>query len=186
MENSIFKIVSNQGDNIHVCRIQPNDSWSICDFVVSNEQRLISFFPVTRSQNLTPDLSRIFTELKCKEFDLKQEYLFILKEAISKKVIGLIYIKELAKLEGQGEFAYAIDYNFEGKGIVSKAVSELTTYAFNDLNLDRLQIIVYKTNLGSVRVAENGGFIWKETLVKEFTPPGKEAIDMELYEYYKN
>ena len=80
MEESIFKIVSNQGDSIHVCRVQPNDAWSICDFVVSNEQRLISFFPKTREQNLTPDLSRIFTELKSKEFDTQTEYLFTLKE----------------------------------------------------------------------------------------------------------
>jgi len=69
MENSLFKIVSNQGGSIHLCRIQPSDAWSICDFVVSNEQRLISFFPETRAQNLTPELSKIFTELKCKEFN---------------------------------------------------------------------------------------------------------------------
>jgi len=186
MENSIFKIVSNQGDSVHVCRIQPNDAWSICDFVVSNEQRLISFFPKTREQNLTPDLSRIFTELKSKEFDTKTEYLFTLKEESSKKVIGLIYIKELDKVEGQGELAYAIDYNFEGKGIISKTVSELTTYAFNNLDLDRLQIIVHKTNIGSIKVAENGDFSWQKTLIKEFAPPGKDAMDMELYESFKN
>ena len=81
-----------------------------------------------------------------REFAARTEYLFTLKEESSKKVIGLIYIKELDKVEGQGEFAYGIDYNFEGKGIISKAVSELTTYAFESLNLDRLQIIVHKTN----------------------------------------
>lgn len=186
MENSIFKIVSNQEDIIHVCMIQPNDAWSICDFVVSNDQRLISFFPGTRAQNLTPDLAKIFTELKSKQFDAKTEYLFTLKEEKSKKVIGLIYIKELDKVFGQGEFAYCIDYNFEGCGIISKAVSKLAIYAFQNLNLDRLQIIVHKTNMGSAKVAENCNFSWQKTLIKEFAPPGKEAMDMELYECYKN
>ena len=45
-----------------------------------------------------------------------------------------------------------------------------------------LQIITHKTNLGSCKVAEKSGFLWKRTLINEFTPPIGKPMNMELYE----
>jgi ribosomal-protein-alanine N-acetyltransferase len=95
-----------------------------------------------------------------------------------------VYIKELDWTKKQGEFAYAIDYNYEGKGIVSKVIQELSAYAFEELGLEILQIIAHKINVGSTKVAENNGFQWIKTLPKAFTPKGREPMDMELYELY--
>ena len=39
-----------------------------------------------------------------------------------------------------------------------------------------------KTNLGSLKVALNNGFIWQRTLKKEFTSTNEAPLDMELYE----
>ena len=58
----------------------------------------------------------------------------------------------------------------------------MNVYAFENLELKTLQIIAHKTNISSVRVAEKSNFTWVKTLSKSFTPPGKEALDMELYE----
>ena len=181
MENSLFNIQSNQGNTIHVSAIREKDAWGVCDFVIANEQRLKAFFPKTLEQNLTPELAEIFTRLKTKQFNAKEEYLFTLREEKSRKIIGLIYIKELSKVQGQGEFAYCIDYNYEGHGIVSKATSQLVNYAFEKLDLNRLQIIAHKDNLGSIKVAENCGFTWQKTLPEEY-----KGMDMELYELFKN
>ena len=100
------------------------------DFIVSNEDRLLDFLPRTREQNLTPNLSELFVSSKVKEFDAKQEFLFTLKRKYHKDIIGLIYIKKLDWVKMQGEFAYAIDYNFEGKGIVSKVIQEMSNFGF--------------------------------------------------------
>jgi ribosomal-protein-alanine N-acetyltransferase len=48
--------------------------------------------------------------------------------------------------------------------------------------LKTLQIISHKTNFGSIKVAENSGFVWKRTLANEFTPTDELPLDMELYE----
>jgi ribosomal-protein-alanine N-acetyltransferase len=37
--------------------------------------------------------------------------------------------------------------------------------------------------LGSVKVAQNSSFIWKKTLLNEFTPTNELPLDMELYEH---
>lgn len=173
------------GVQIQVSKVSLKDAWGICDFVNANESRLSTFFPKTLADNLTPDLANRFVELKTKEFENNLEYLFTVKTNQSRKIIGLLYIKELDWKKKQGEFAYAIDYNFEGKGITSKMVSSLSEYAFGNLDLETLQIIVHKTNIPSVKVAEKTGFQRIKTLKESFIPPHGKAMDMELYELYK-
>ena len=85
----------------------------------------------------------------------------------------------------QGEFAYAVDYNFSGQGLMTKVIKLLSQYAFESLDLKSLQIIAHKENTPSIKVATNNGFIWQKTLEKAFTPNGENPLDMELYELYK-
>lgn len=181
----VVSIDLEDGIQILVSKVSLKDAWGICDFVNANESRLSTFFPKTLADNLTPDLANRFVELKTKEFENNLEYLFTVKTNQSRKIIGLLYIKELDWEKKQGEFAYTIDYNFEGKGITSKIVKSLSEYAFASLDLEILQIIAHKTNLSSIKVAEKTGFIWVKTLLKSYAPQGKEAMDMELYECYK-
>ena len=49
-------------DSYYIEAIQEKDAWSLCDFMVSNENRLKRFFPETLEKNLTPTLSKLFCE----------------------------------------------------------------------------------------------------------------------------
>ena len=164
--------------------IQEKDAWPICDFVVANEDRLKRFFPQTLSQNLTPTLAKSFVEKKVKQFLANEEFVFLIKEKKSLNLVGIIYIKELDWNIKQGEFAYCIGYQFEGKGLTTNAVKLLSKYAFDTLGLKTLQIIVNKENTASIKVATHNNFTWKKTLLKEYTPPGESPLDMELYELH--
>ena len=172
-------------DSFNIEPIQTQDAWNICNLIIANEDRFKRFFPLTLKENLTPDLSKIFTDKKVKEFNLKEEFLFTIKEKATNQLVGLVYLKELDWTKKQGEFAYCIHYEFEGKGITTNVVELLSEYAFKDLNLETLQIIVHKSNIASIKVAENCNFTWIKTLKKGFTPPGEKPLDMELYELYK-
>lgn len=173
--------------NFKTCYIEPiqiKDAWKVCDFNVANEDRLKRYFPKTLEQNLTPDLSKVFVEKMVKQFHLKEVFLFTIKEKETNNLIGLVYIKELDWVKQQGEFAYCIGYPFERKGIMTTAIQQLSDHAFETLDLKTLQIIVHKSNKGSVRVAENCNFTWIKTLQNEFTPTGENPLSMELYELY--
>lgn len=169
----------------YISPIELKDAWNICNLVVANEDRLKRYFPKTLEQNLTPDLSNIFVEKKVKQFNTKEEFLFTIKENESNTLVGLVYIKELDWTKKQGEFAYCIDYNVEGKGIMTEAIQQLSEYAFENLGIETLQIIVHKSNIGSVKVADNCNFTYIKTLKNEHTPPGEAPLDMDLYELYK-
>ena len=172
-------------DNYIISPITATDGWRVCNFVVANEDRLKRYFPKTLEQNLTPDLSNIFVEKKEKQFQAKEEFLFTIKTKESHKLMGLVYIKAIDWTKKQAEFAYAIDYNIESKGVMTEAVKQLSDYAFDHLNLETLQIIVHKSNIGSIKVARNCNFTHIKTLKNEHTPPGENPLDMELYELYK-
>jgi len=159
-------------------------AWRLCDFCTTNTERLKRFFPKTLEQNLTPDLSKYFVEQKVREFQNKKEFLFVLKEKEDHALIGLIYLKELDWEKKQGELAYALDYKVEGKGYMTETVRAISNWAFKEQQLKNLQIIVYKSNVGSIRVAEKAGFSWQKVLFNEHTPPGENPLDMELYELY--
>jgi len=165
--------------------IHNGDAWKICNLCVANEERFKRYFPITLEKNLTPTLSQYFVEDKVKAFAEKEEFLFTLKHSESRDLAGLIYLKELDWGKNQGEFAYCIGYNFEGKGLISKSVEALSKHAFKELGLETLQIIVHKSNLSSVKVAEKTNFKWIKTLEKEYAPPNEDALDMELYELHK-
>ena len=69
---------------------------------------------------------------------------------------------------------------------MSKAIAELNKYAFNTLGLKTLQIITHKDNIASANVAKKNNFVWQKTLINEYTPPGEQPLNMELYELYKS
>ncbi|MDN3491665.1 GNAT family N-acetyltransferase [Winogradskyella bathintestinalis] len=170
-----------QFNGFEINKIHNGDAWKICNFVISNEDRLNHYFPKTLEQNLTPTLSNNFVEQKTKQFQNNEELLFTLKHSDTRALVGLFFLKELNWEIKQGEFAYCIGYNFEGQGLASKAIQHLSQYAF-DLGLETLQIIVHKDNMASVRVATNNQFEWIKTLPNEFTPNREQPLDMELYE----
>lgn len=174
-----------QFNGFEISPVHSGDAWKICDFCVANSERLARFFPKTKEQNQNPTLSQLFVDKKVKQFEKKEEFLFTLKQSKTRKLAGLIYIKELDWEIKKGEFAYCIDYTFEKQGLTSKAVKALSEFAFNELGLETLQIVSHKDNIASIKVATNTNFKWQKTLNKAYTPPNEEPLDMELYELYK-
>lgn len=167
---------------IDVSLLRPTDAWKLCDFMVTNETRLKKYLPLTLNRNLNPTLSQIFVADKLKLIEREEEFLYTLKLKSSRQLIGLIYLKNIDRNKGQGEFAYAIDYRYQGQGIIPSAVYYLMAQLHSLLGLQHYQIIANKDNPASIRVAEKCGFKWTKTLEREFEPPGKPAKDMELYE----
>lgn len=169
-------------DTYYIDSVHEKYAWRICDFCTINAERLQRFFPNTLEQNRTPDLSRYFVERKLKAFSNKEEYLFVLKEKKDHTLIGLLYVKEVDWIKKQSELAYCIGYQYEGNGYMTESVSMVSDWALKELQLQHLQIIVHRSNIGSVRVAEKCGYIWTRTLEKKFAPPRESLLDMELYE----
>ena len=162
--------------------LKPTDAHQLNQFIVDNSERLKYYFPVTLELNSSLEKTKEYIVTKTKEVEEKTNFTFAIREKKSEKIVGLIIIKKINWNKKQGEFAYCIGSEFQGKGITSFAVKEMIEFSFDELGLKTLQIIAHKTNLGSIKVAINNGFVWQKTLENEFTPTDKAPLDMELYE----
>jgi len=169
-------------ERIIISDLAIKDAADIHLLMTSNTSRFLRFFSNTLKQNSTIKDSKIFIQKKKKEQKAKEEYTFLVKENLTKKIVGLLIIKEINWVSKQGELAYCIDQGYEGKGLMTEAVNSVSNFALRKLELRTLQIIVHKSNLGSIRVAEKCNYIWQKTLKDAYAPPNEEALDMELYE----
>lgn len=164
--------------------LDEKDTNNLYQFLFNNKERLKLFFPVTLEMNSSLEKTETYISIKNKEIEENTNFTFAIRDTINQQIVGLIIIKKIDWDKKQGEFAYCIGSELEGKGVTSFAVKEMTKFAFEELGLKTLQIISHKTNLGSVKVAENNGFVWQKTLQNEFTPINETPLDMELYELY--
>ncbi|MES2864481.1 MAG: GNAT family N-acetyltransferase [Bacteroidota bacterium] len=165
-------------------KLKPTDANQLFQFISDNEERLKFFFPVTLEMNSSLEKSAEYIAIKTKEIEEKTNFTFAIRDKNNQQIGGLIIIKKIDWDKKEGEFAYCIGSGLEGKGVTSFAVKEMAKFAFEELDLKIVQIISHKTNLGSVKVAENNGFVWQSTLQNEFTPANGTPLDMELYELY--
>lgn len=166
--------------------LKTEDAKSLSEMMVSNSERFNRYFPITLSKNTTVEVSQKYIIDKQFECESKSEFTFALKETRTKRIVGIIIIKKINWQTKQGEFAYCIDFNYENKGLMSKAINAVSKHAFEIIGLEKLQIIVHKDNIGSLKVAKKCNFIWQKKLLNEYTPPNELPLDMELYDLSKN
>jgi len=74
------------------------------------------------------------------------------------KLVGNISFNSISNELKKVEVGYWLSSKFQGKGIVTKSISKLIPYAFNSLNMDRVQISVATENVPSRNVCERLGF----------------------------
>ena len=170
--------------NFNISPLVENDANQLFALITSNKERLKRYFPVTLSSNATLEKTIEYISIKNKEIEERTNFTFAIRNVKTQQIVGLMILKKINWEIKQGEFAYCIGFEFEGKGLTSLAVKEMSKYAFEALGLKTIQIIAHKTNIGSCKVAENNGFIWQRTLLNEFTPIDEIPLDMELYELY--
>ena len=171
-------------ENYILDKLKSTDVNQLYQFLYDNKKRLKLFFPITLEMNSSLEKTKDYISIKNKEIEERTNFTLAIRDKNKEEIAGLIIIKKIDWDKKQGEFAYCIGSEFEGKGLTSFAVKEMTNFAFENLGLKTLQIIAHKTNFGSVKVAENNGFVWQSTLQNEFTPTNETPLDMELYELY--
>jgi ribosomal-protein-serine acetyltransferase len=83
-------------------------------------------------------------------------------------LIGYLGIKKIDYTISKCELFYFIDKNFEGKGIISRAVSDIVSICFKELKMNKIFICTSKINFGSQQIALKNGFVQEGTLREEF------------------
>ena len=82
------------------------------------------------------------------------------------QIIGTVTLFNFNLDNKRAEIGYGLDYNYWRKGYVTEALDALLSYAFDVLQLHRLEADVDPRNVGSIRTLEKMGF-QREGLMRE-------------------
>lgn len=153
-------------DNWKIERISdiiPEDFFSLIN---ANEIRLKNTFPVTLSKCSSLNDVKIFLDFNSNKEKEKEGYFFYIRNLESGKLIGYLGIKSIDSKISKCELFYLIDKEFEGKGIISAAVSKIIEFCFKELEMNKIFICTSKINFGSQKIALKHNFT-KEGLLRE-------------------
>lgn len=151
---NIFRI---QGENIELKVLSPEDADKVLDFYYRNKDYLVPFEPA-RSEK--------FYTIESQQKTLMEQYsqylngtnvpFGIFKED---RLIGKIQLSNIVMGAFRNAFiGYSMDEKEQGKGYMKEAVKLVSEYAFEDLELHRLEAATLLDNVKSQKVLLGSGF----------------------------
>jgi len=148
--------------------------------IEDNKSHIEKTFSVTLSNCVDLEKTEAFLEKKKKKENEKDGYHFYIRNQETKKLIGYVCIKNVNQVIMKCELAYFIDQDFEGQGIISKAVSQTIGFCFKELMMNKMYICTSKINTCSQRIASKNGF-QKEGVLREEFKNGKANLEDIVY-----
>ena len=155
-------------NNWKIDKIQNISSEEFFLLIDKNRDYISKSFPVTVYHCLNLETTAKLISESIEIENKKEGYYFYIRSLETNKLIGYSLIKKIDLNIFKCEFAYFIDRDFEGKGIISTLVSRMLDFCFNDLNMNKIFICTSKINLGSQQIAIKNGFLQEGILREEF------------------
>jgi ribosomal-protein-serine acetyltransferase len=81
----------------------------------------------------------------------------------------------------KAELGFFIDENYEGKGIISIAVSKVVEHCFETLKMKKLFLRTHEKNIGSRKVAEKNGFTVEGIIRSDYKTTRGVIVDLMYY-----
>ncbi len=138
------------------------------DLIENNRNRIEKTFPFTVSNCVDLKATEEFITKNSQIEIEKTGYYFYVRNLETNCLIGYIGIKKIDYHIPKCELFYFIDRDFERKGIISKAVSDVIAICFKELLMNKIFICTSKINFGSQKIALKNGFVLEGTLREEF------------------
>jgi ribosomal-protein-serine acetyltransferase len=141
-------------DDIHLRRVQPEDAQAIRDTVQRNVDHLYLMEWIKPDNSV--DMATEFIERSTKAAEAGESLGFGIYR--NGHYIGAIGFASFDPAARRTEIGYWIDQNEERKGIITKACRRLIDFAFNELQMNKIDLRCAAENIRSAAVAKRLGF----------------------------
>jgi ribosomal-protein-serine acetyltransferase len=135
---------------------RPEHAQAFADLVVSNHDSLRQYLPaVTQVDSLEVAQEHMAHCMKEAEaLELLEIHIFF-----EDQLCGAIRLNYFEHHNKKVSLGYLLDTAHQGKGLVGKSARVMIDFAFNELQLNRIELRCVPENQASVKVAERLGFI---------------------------
>lgn len=148
--------------------IENIDAKEFFELIQKNRNHLYNGFPGTIARCVSLEKTKHFIVENTEKEKNKEGYYYYLRNTETGKLIGYVCIKNIVTTLMKCELAYFVDKDFEGRGIISKAVSQTIDFCFCQLQMNKVFICTSKTNKASQQIALKHGFQQEGILREEF------------------
>lgn len=155
-----------------------NDYFDIID---RNRTRLEDFFAGTVAMTRTLEDTAVHLNDVVSKCEQNNYFPFVVTDNETGKIIASIQVKSIDWSIPKAEIGYYIDAGYEGKGIITKAVTHIINFCFDEQGFNKLYIRTHAGNTSSRRVAEKNGFIIEGNIRKDYKTTKGEIIDTLYY-----
>lgn len=169
------------GQNCSLCTFTPTDAKALSKLLSDNKYFWSTYEPLHREDFYTEETQyqKILEGMQLLQSN--REFSFGIYDNLSNRLIGHISLYAIKRLPySSGFVGYSMDQNFIGRGIATEAVNLVLQFAFQTINLHRVEAYVAPKNTASVRVLEKSGFK-QEGLLKELLFINGEWVDHYMY-----
>jgi ribosomal-protein-serine acetyltransferase len=167
-------------DTISLELVEEKHTQTIFDLIQSNKHLLREWLPWVDEADLK-FLKQFVTNSK-RQYKEKTDHPFVI--LYNNAIVGRIGIYRIDEKSKTGSIGYWLDENFQGKGIITKACKAILNYAFNDLQMKRIEIKCGTENYKSQRIPELLNFKKEET-IKQGEIIDNKFIDLCFYSMAK-
>lgn len=131
------------------------------DYYIRNREFLLPYEPSKPPEYFTADYQRGLLQNEAERRELRRAYRFYIAEKAAPDVLrGVIGLNEVIWYAFRSSFiGYKLDCEREGRGLMTEAVRRITRFAFDELELHRIEGNVMPRNARSLRVLEKCGFV---------------------------
>lgn len=145
--------------------ILPEEFYKLVD---KNRNHIAKTFPVTLANSDSLKKAEDFLEVSLNKEKNNEGFYFYARDIKTNDLIGYLCIKTIDFRISKCELGYFIDEDFQGKGIISKMVSNSLDFCFNELMMNKVFICTSEINFASQRVALKHNFKQEGILRDEF------------------
>jgi RimJ/RimL family protein N-acetyltransferase len=110
----------------------------------------------------------------------KNDFLFIIRPLDSSQTMGFVHLGEILWSHRVAWLAIGVSSEYQGQSYGHEALTLALQFAFDEINLHRVQLTVFDYNTPAIRLYEKLGFK-REGVFREFMQRDGHRHDMYLY-----
>lgn len=170
------KLPTIEAERIRLRHLEETDIESLFDIFSDEEAMLYWSSPPFAEMS---EAAKLLAQIN-KNFEQKNLFQWGIALKENDKIIGTTTIFHLDMRNRRAEIGYALNRQFWKQGFVNEALNALFKFAFEELNLHRIEADVDPENTASIRVLERLGFE-KEGFLRERWHVGGKTFDSYFY-----
>jgi RimJ/RimL family protein N-acetyltransferase len=149
-------------DRLKLRQLELSDAETILE--IRSQKEMLTYIEMYQLKSLDDAMQMILTNRK--KFKDGKGLIWGIEFKENKELIGYLGYHTIVPENFQAEVCYLILPNYWNQGLIKEAMNCITPFAFNEMNLNRLDSVIMFGNDSSVKVAENAGYR-KEAHFKE-------------------